>query len=582
MGYIKRLPIAPKVLAIFLVAGIAVGGVLDTIQGANINRLFDSYLDGQLHQDASENRVRFDLYMDGYGKTISLLAAHGSLISYARAMPARPGAPVYHDGIPAWLPNTSVLRHMSPMRFALLMDREGVLREVYRAMPGDALPRDLETPSPLMRELSHNQSFTTMIDNAPYLLATEWVEDGDGLTLARLMIAAPIDQDFLVRSQGLVSGTALMALMTQDDPRVVSSSNPEEIPAGARLADLMEDYRVMGKSFFDRGGSDLSLQLISFMPRREASTVIASIIRSERQQRAITVGVTVVILAAVLLWVTSMIRKVADEVARFESEALGVKREGDGVGNEIELLTMRFRDLFAEVLESREKIRQQAEDLLREKSIYLDSMLHSSTMSIVATDSDMTVKYFNEVASRLCGCSFEELRGKKLLDTPFTRICHMDDIDACAAKVSRGEEAVSVTLHNAPSGRLLYLETRCTGIVDKEGILAGYLIITSDVTERVDADERMKKYATELEQANAELKDALAKVKVLSGLIPICASCKNVRSDKNYWQSVESYVSEYTEAKFSHGVCPECAKKLYPEYFKDDADFDDEDLDDKG
>ncbi|KTB48426.1 response regulator [Dehalogenimonas alkenigignens] len=64
-----------------------------------------------------------------------------------------------------------------------------------------------------------------------------------------------------------------------------------------------------------------------------------------------------------------------------------------------------------------------------------------------------------------------------------------------------------------------------------------------------------------------KLQEALDKVKVLSGLIPICASCKQIRNDKGFWQSVENYISEHSGADFTHGICPSCAKKLYPEYF---------------
>ena len=68
----------------------------------------------------------------------------------------------------------------------------------------------------------------------------------------------------------------------------------------------------------------------------------------------------------------------------------------------------------------------------------------------------------------------------------------------------------------------------------------------------------------EREKLIRELQEALAKVKKLSGLLPICASCKKIRDDKGYWNQIESYVREHSEAEFSHGICPECMKKLYP------------------
>jgi hypothetical protein len=64
-----------------------------------------------------------------------------------------------------------------------------------------------------------------------------------------------------------------------------------------------------------------------------------------------------------------------------------------------------------------------------------------------------------------------------------------------------------------------------------------------------------------------ELEGALAEIKTLKGFIPICASCKKVRNDDGYWEQIEKYIRDRSDAEFSHGICPECVKKLYPEYY---------------
>jgi len=69
----------------------------------------------------------------------------------------------------------------------------------------------------------------------------------------------------------------------------------------------------------------------------------------------------------------------------------------------------------------------------------------------------------------------------------------------------------------------------------------------------------------ELNDTNNNLEKALAEVKTLSGLLPICASCKKIRDDKGYWSSIESYIRQHSGAQFSHGICPDCMVKLYPE-----------------
>lgn len=74
-----------------------------------------------------------------------------------------------------------------------------------------------------------------------------------------------------------------------------------------------------------------------------------------------------------------------------------------------------------------------------------------------------------------------------------------------------------------------------------------------------------KRLEQERERLITELQDAISKVQMLSGLLPICASCKKIRDDKGYWNQIESYIDKHSEAKFSHGICPECAMELYPD-----------------
>jgi sigma-B regulation protein RsbU (phosphoserine phosphatase) len=70
-------------------------------------------------------------------------------------------------------------------------------------------------------------------------------------------------------------------------------------------------------------------------------------------------------------------------------------------------------------------------------------------------------------------------------------------------------------------------------------------------------------------RAGERILGLLDRVKALSGLLPICASCKKIRDDKGHWQNVETYIRERSDTEFTHGYCPECAKKLYPKYYQE-------------
>ena len=77
----------------------------------------------------------------------------------------------------------------------------------------------------------------------------------------------------------------------------------------------------------------------------------------------------------------------------------------------------------------------------------------------------------------------------------------------------------------------------------------------------------LRRLSAELQSRNQELQEALAKVSTLSGLLPICAGCKKIRDDRGYWQQVEFYIQNHSDAKFTHGLCPDCCIRLYPEVF---------------
>ena len=86
------------------------------------------------------------------------------------------------------------------------------------------------------------------------------------------------------------------------------------------------------------------------------------------------------------------------------------------------------------------------------------------------------------------------------------------------------------------------------------------LLAVEDITARRIAEE-------ERDKSDLDRKEALSKVKKLTGLLPICSSCKKIRNDKGYWEQLEAFIKDHSDAEFSHGICPECALKLYPEYF---------------
>lgn len=111
-----------------------------------------------------------------------------------------------------------------------------------------------------------------------------------------------------------------------------------------------------------------------------------------------------------------------------------------------------------------------------------------------------------------------------------------------------------------PDGAVRWIAHACQPIFDSKGEFLGTRGSNRDITER-------KQEGVERERLINELRDALSRIKTLSGMLPICSSCKKIRDDQGYWNQIEVYISKHSETEFSHGICPECAKKLYPEYY---------------
>jgi len=93
----------------------------------------------------------------------------------------------------------------------------------------------------------------------------------------------------------------------------------------------------------------------------------------------------------------------------------------------------------------------------------------------------------------------------------------------------------------------------------EDGKIIGAISAFSDISETKRMEQKQKKLILQLE-------NAVATIKTLHGILPVCASCKKIRDEKGDWKEIESYIGEHTDAQFSHSVCPECMKNLFPRY----------------
>ncbi len=183
-----------------------------------------------------------------------------------------------------------------------------------------------------------------------------------------------------------------------------------------------------------------------------------------------------------------------------------------------------------------------------------DRVIESMGEGVIVVDLQRRVVECNPAARRLLADAAPERVGD--LARPPLR-GWLDAAESAVAGVRR-EEALD-------RGRTV-AELSAARLTDRNGRATGWLVILHDVTAAKLSQRDLSVAQAALAGRVRELEDALAQIKTLRGLLPICSYCKRIRTDGDYWQQLEGYISEHSDARFSHGICPECyAQRVQPQ-----------------
>jgi PAS domain S-box-containing protein len=220
-----------------------------------------------------------------------------------------------------------------------------------------------------------------------------------------------------------------------------------------------------------------------------------------------------------------------------------------------ELVELRKRIAELKTLEDE---RKQTEEALRKSEERYRTILENIQDGYLEVDLTGNFTFVNNAECRNLGYSSEELIG--MTYRRYTDETTAKKLYLTFNGVYRTGEPVKVLDVEVirKDGTKAFNEISVSLIRDSEDKPTGFRGISRDVTER-------KRMQEEREKLIHELQDALANVKMLRGLLPICSYCKKIRDDKGYWNQIESYIRDHSDAEFTHGMCPECLKKHYPD-----------------
>jgi PAS domain S-box-containing protein len=223
-----------------------------------------------------------------------------------------------------------------------------------------------------------------------------------------------------------------------------------------------------------------------------------------------------------------------------------------------ELQALRARLAALEGVEARQR---QLEESLQASETRFRALIEHSADAVSLLDAGGTILYASPSTERVLGYAPEEFVGRNAFE-----FIHPDDLGRIQGLFAELVSQPGATVRDqfrsrAKGGAWLWVEGSGTNLLNEPAVGA---VVSNyrDVTERRLAEEECHRLNRELEARVAELRQALARVKQLEGLLPICGWCKRVRADGDYWQKVEDYLAAHTDLRFTHGICPDCMERV--------------------
>ncbi len=374
--FLRRIPITIKTVLLTVTVGCSAWIGLDYLESESIRKSLNTHFMAMLKKDAKESQSVFFSYINMHTGVIKIIISHPAINDYIGEISKSQWFEndnrqiIYHADIPIWLPNPSILRHFFYINYALLVDDEGNVREVYHGRRNKNLPESILRPTQRLIDLSRGQGHMALFGDTPYLIRSEYIVKSKGEKRASLMLVSPVDHNFFKASQEQIAHKVLSALVESGTGKIVSSSDPELLPPGAALDTYKERFLITGKSFFDYGASELQMKFVTFIPNEEYKKLSGSILSKERSNRALGDVVLIFSFIIVMVLVTRNVKKLNNRVMSF-SRKLGIAREDVVRGDEIVMLDKQFQYMFKEIESTTMELKRYSghlEELVRERT----------------------------------------------------------------------------------------------------------------------------------------------------------------------------------------------------------------------
>ncbi|MBF0567023.1 MAG: PAS domain S-box protein [Nitrospirae bacterium] len=547
----ERISLTLKMTLITVVVGVLVSGILGYMYSKNLKFLLNEQLKERLGKQAINNRSVFDRHIIGYHQSVVLLTAIGDFLSYVRKVDWSNETPVInHTEIPEWLPKTTVLRLMADFDYALLFDSRRRLRESYCEQSA-TVPQALANPDHVLFMHSHDQSFLTLIDKIPYVVASEDVTDKTGAIIATLMIATPLDDDFLISVTGSTESDNTVALIMGKNPVIVASSKPGQLPSGTSVQSLKDGYVFTGKSFLDYGETDVRITFASLISTEDVRKLRQHISTASLRMRLISESALIMSFMLIMLFITRRIGSLSKRIVGFLRDNLGFIDTINLRGDQLYVLENRYQLLADEILSYKEDIKKAREELetkVMERTLELTTinerlsteiterkhaelaikesgkkyrrLVELAQEGIWVIDETAVTTFVNQRMADMLGYTVGEMTGRSALE-----FMDEDWQKKLQSNLERRKQGIKEQ-HDfeliRKDGTKIHTINASSPIFDENGNYEGSITLAADITERKKAEDTLKKSLREkdllLREIHHRVKNNLQVVSALIGL----------------------------------------------------------------
>lgn len=463
---------------------------LSLVQFLESRHLSDIFVDYQLdmHEKiAQEQLYRLVDLLREQKNSVKALVTQKNFIDHLELHEKNgwPEKTLFYNSPPEWFPLKSIIRAFYHNTYALLIDPQGTVREVYQDIEKPLSPQLLH-PELLLPRLINMDSIITYMGDEPFQLVIQRIYSPAKQLRATLMFAFPIDTYFIRRSQGAILSNTELALLDCNN-KVIASSNTDVIPIGT-MSDMLDGkYYFSKKTFLEYGESEIELMFVSLIPKTTIELLTKNVLLLQLEY-GLKYGFAFILSSTLAVFLLSgKIRDLTKETVDFIRNNLGKQYKAPSVGDELSTLETSFHQMKKEIIIN--------QNLLAEEKERLAVTLGSIGDAVIATDTNGIILLINNVAEDLTGWSQQDAIGRPLSEVFYiinekTRMRCEDPFE----KVLSTGLTIGLANHAAlisRDGTERVIADSGAPIRDNENRMIGIVIVFRDITGKRKIEEQL-------------------------------------------------------------------------------------------